>query len=70
MITRQLGIKIRLTITRHFESTRLQEQSIASAYHSLIPIVARTRQRPRSRSGEDKAAAETIPDPRTQARGA
>jgi hypothetical protein len=69
MITRQLGIKIRLTITRHFESTRLQEQSIASAYHSLIPVVARPLP-PRSRSGEDRPAAVTIPDPRTQARGA
>ena len=67
MITHQLRTKIGLTITRHFESTRLQEQSIASAYHSLIPVVARPLQRPRSRCGEDKPSAVTITNPVTTA---
>ena len=70
MIARQLRTKIGLPITRHFESTRLQDQLIASAYHSLIPVIARPLQRPRPRCGEDKPDAATAPDPRTKARGA
>ena len=70
MITRKTRTKIGLPVTRHFESTRLQDQLIASAYHSLIPVVARPLQRPRSRCGEDKPSAVTITNPQTQARGA
>jgi hypothetical protein len=70
MITHKLRTKIGLPVTRHFESTRLQDQLIASAYHSLIPVIARPLQRPRSRCGEHKPAAATAPNPSTKARGA
>ena len=70
MIARQLRTKIGLPVTRHFEFTRLQDQLIASAYHSLIPVIARPLQRPRPRCGEDKPAATTVPNPRTKTRGA
>jgi hypothetical protein len=70
MIARQMRTKIGLPVTRHFEFTRLQDQLIASAYHSLIPVIARPLERTRSRCGENKPAAATTPDPRTEARGA
>ena len=70
MITNQMRTKIGLSITRHYEFTRLQEQLIASAYHSLIPVIARPLERPRSRCGENNPAAATTPNPRTKARGA
>ena len=46
-------------IARHFEFTRLQDQLIAIAYHTLIPIVSRPleRSRPRCRQNERVAAA-------------
>jgi hypothetical protein len=70
MITSQPRTTIGLPITRHFESTRLQEQLIASAYHTLIPIVARPLERPRARCGDQEAAATASRDLRTKARGA
>ena len=57
-------------VTRHFEFTRLQDQLIAIAYHSLIPVVARPLERPRSRNGESQPIAETTHDLRTTAGGA
>ncbi len=70
MLTRQMRTKIGLPVTRHFESTRLQDQLIASAYHSLIPVIARALQQPRPGCGENSPAAVTTPNPRTKARGA
>lgn len=40
MITNQLRTKIGLPVTRHFESTRLQDQLIASAYFYCLPTSA------------------------------
>jgi hypothetical protein len=57
-------------IARHFEFTRLQDQSIALAYQALIPLVSRHRERPRSRSHGHEPATSTIPGRRSQARGA
>ena len=70
MIAHQSKTKIGLTITHHFESNRLQEQSIASAYHSLIPIVTRPLGRSRSRGGENQQTAAADQDLRTKTRGA
>ena len=70
MITHQLRTTIGLAVTRHFEFTRLQDQLIASAYHSLIPVAARPLERTRSRAGENEPGAATAQDLRTKARGA
>jgi hypothetical protein len=43
------------TISRHFEFTRLQDQLIALAYHSLIPVISRPLQRPRGGLGRDRS---------------
>jgi hypothetical protein len=70
MIKHQLRTKIGLPVTRHYEFTRIQDQLIASAYHSLIPVIVRPLDRPRSRRGENNLAAATTPNPRTKTRGA
>jgi len=57
-------------VTRHFESTRLQDQLIALAYHLLIPVVSRHLGRPRSRSDHNESAHTTIQGRRSKASGA
>lgn len=39
-------------VTRHFESTRLQARSIASAYETLIPVLSRPINRTRDGHGD------------------
>jgi hypothetical protein len=56
-------------VTRHFEFTRLQDQVIALAYHTLIPVVSRALGQPRSRCGRYDSAAATIPSLPTKAEG-
>jgi hypothetical protein len=70
MITRQPRTTIRPPVTRHFEFTRLQDQLIASAYHFLIPVMARPLGRTRSPAGDHEPAAATTQELRTKARGA
>jgi len=57
-------------VTRHFEFTRLQSQSIALAYQVLIPVDSRRRERPRSRPHDNEPSPTTIPSLRSQAEGA
>ena len=57
-------------VTRHFEFTRLQNQSIALAYQALIPVVSRHLERSRPRSNDNDPATTTIPGLRSKARGA
>jgi hypothetical protein len=57
-------------VTRHFEFTRLRDQSIALAYHALIPVVSRYTRRPRSRRNDNVSATTTVPDFRSTAGGA
>jgi hypothetical protein len=57
-------------VTRHFEFTRLQEQLIAIAYHTLVPVVARPLERPSAPCGQNQSAPVTTHDLRTTAGGA
>jgi hypothetical protein len=57
-------------VTRHFEFTRLQDQLIALAYHTLMPVVSRPLGRPRSRCGQSESATARMPSHRTNAGGA
>ena len=58
-------------VTRHFEFTRLQNQSIALAYQALIPVISRHREeRPRARYMENEQATATTQELRSKARGA
>ena len=57
-------------VVRHFEFTRLQDQLIAIAYHTLIPVVARPLERPRSQCGQNQSATGTTHNHRTTAGGA
>jgi len=57
-------------VTRRFEFTRLQQQSIALAYQALIPVVSHHVERPGSRSDDNESVATTIPGLRSKARGA
>ena len=57
-------------VTRRFEFTRLQNQSVALAYQALIPVVSRHLERPRSRSHDNEPATTTIQGRRSKARGA
>ena len=57
-------------VTRRFEFTRLEKQSIALAYQVLIPVVSHDLERPGLRSNDNKPAATTVPRLRSKARGA
>jgi hypothetical protein len=57
-------------VTRRFEFTRLQDQSIAQAYQVLIPVISRHPGRPRSRRNDDEPATTTSQGLRSQAGGA
>jgi hypothetical protein len=56
MITSPRRSILTLPVTRHFEFTRLQDQLIALAYQSLIPVVTRYPGRPRSRRSDNEPA--------------
>ena len=49
-------------VTRRFEFTRLQNQSIALAYQALIPVVSRHLNGRGSRSNDNEPATTTIPE--------
>ena len=70
MITSPRRSALSPPVIRHFEFTRLQNQSIALAYQALIPVVSRHLERPRSRSHDNEPATTTIPGRRSKARGA
>ncbi len=70
MITAPRRRSLSPRVTRHFEFTRLQDQLIALAYHTLIPVVSRPLGRLRSRCGQNDPAAATIQSLRTKAGGA
>ena len=57
-------------VTRRFEFTRLQQQSIALAYQALIPVISHHLERPGSRSYDNEPVTTTIPGLRSKARGA
>jgi hypothetical protein len=57
-------------VTRHFEFTRLQDQLIALAYQSLIPVVSRYPERSRSRRSDNELATTMFQDLRSKAGGA
>jgi hypothetical protein len=57
-------------VSRRFEFTRLQNQSIALAYQALIPVVSRHLERLGPRSNDNEPATTTIPGFRSKARGA
>ena len=57
-------------VSRRFEFTRLQNQSIALAYQALIPVVSRHLERSGSRSNDYEPATPTIPGLRSKAKGA
>src|SRR3954469_22826112 len=70
MTTSQRRSTISPPLTRHFEVTRLQNQSIALAYQALIPIVSRPLNQPRSQLRDTEPATTTFRGPRSKAGGA
>ena len=70
MITSQRRPALSPPITRHFEFTRRQNQSIALAYQALIPIVSRPLEQPRFRLGDNEPVTTTIQGLRSRAGGA
>jgi hypothetical protein len=70
MITSPRRCLLSPRVTRHFEFSRLQDQFIATAYHTLIPVVSRPLERRRSRCPEREQATATSQRLRTKARGA
>jgi hypothetical protein len=70
MITAPRRRSLSPRVTRQFEFTRLQDQLIAIAYRTLIPVVSRPPDRPRSRCGQNEPAAAMIQSLRTRAGGA
>ena len=61
---------LRPPVTRHFQFTRLQDQLIAHAYETLIPVVSRPLERPRSPRCDSEPFATTFRGPRPQTEGA
>ena len=57
-------------VTRHFEFTRLQDQLIAHAYETLIPVVSRPLERPRSPHSDSDQYQTFFRSHRSQAGGA
>jgi hypothetical protein len=57
-------------VTRRFEFTRLEKQSIALAYQALIPVISHHLGRPGSRSNDDELVTTTVPELLSKARGA
>jgi hypothetical protein len=56
--------------TRHFEASRLQNQSITTAYQALIPVVSRSLEQSPSRGRDNEPATTTFRGVRSKARGA
>ena len=54
MITSSRRSTLSPPVTRHFEFTRLQDQLIALAYQTLIPVVSRHLERPRPRPSRNQ----------------
>lgn len=60
MIAPSRSLARRTPVTRHFEWSRLQGRSIASAYETLIPVISRPIKKPRDgRGGVGEARPET-----------
>ena len=57
-------------VTRHFESTRHQGRSIASAYEALIPVISRPIERSRDGLGGLREDRPRCGHPRSSAGGA
>ena len=70
MITSPRRSALSPPVVRHFEFTRLQNQSIALAYQALIPVVSRALERPRSRYNDNDPATTTMQGRPSKARGA
>lgn len=69
MITSPKRSTLRPPVTRHFEFTRLQDQLIARAYQTLIPVVSCPLERPRPRRRDNEPATTTFRGPRSKAGG-
>jgi len=69
MITSPRRRSLSPRITRHFEFTRLQDQLIEIAYHTLIPIVSRPLKRSWPRCGQKEGVEAAIQSHRTKVGG-
>ena len=70
MIAQQRSHAVSPLIIRHFESNRLQSQSIASAYETLIPVITRRLDRAHRRPSDLHKAATSPEVLRSSATGA
>jgi hypothetical protein len=70
MITSSRRRVLSTAVTRHFEVSRLQEQSIACAYESLIPVVSSRPQSPRKQQGDLPRATIRTDGPQSSTAGA
>jgi hypothetical protein len=70
MITSPRRRALSTPVHRRFESTRLQNQSLACAYEALIPFVSRRPEWPHDRPGDRQRAETRTENPRPSAVGA
>ena len=70
MTTSARRTTFRPPVTRHFEFSRLQDQLIARAYQTLIPVVSRPLERPRSPHSDSDQYQTFFRSHRSQAGGA
>jgi hypothetical protein len=57
-------------VIRHYEFTRLQDRSVASAYEALIPVISRPLERPRGGRGDLREARTRTGPAQSSAEGA
>lgn len=57
-------------ISRHYEFSRLQDQTLASAYEALIPVVSRRPERPLRRRDDREAFTGVHESPQRSVAGA
>ena len=61
---------LRLTVTRHFVFTRLQDQLVVRAYEVIIPVAARPLERLPSQRDDGVSVGMALGDLRSKAGGA
>jgi hypothetical protein len=59
-----------LAISRHYESSRVQDQTLASAYEALIPVVSRHPKHLPNRRDDREVVNGVLPSPQRSAAGA
>ena len=70
MITSSRRRALGVAVTRHYEASRLQEQSIACAYEALMPVISSRSRCPHQQAGDLPGATSRTESPQSLPVGA